>query len=76
MSDHDDDSSSDDYGNECAIDELTKDKAVIDAKQKVIDDLINDDIKSTNSYKLDEILKNKIFSLEGCERRKELFYLN
>ena len=70
------DSSSDDYGNECAIDELTKDKEVINAKQKVIDDLINDDIKSTNSYKLDEILKNKIFSLEGIERREKLFYLN
>ena len=70
------DSSSDDYGNECAIDELTKDQEVINAKQKVIDDLINDDIKSTNSYKLDEILKNKIFSLEGIERREKLFYLN
>ena len=64
------DSSSEDYDNECQIDELNKEQEVIDAKQKVIDDLINDDIKSTNSYKLDEILKNKIFSLEGSERRK------
>ena len=65
MSDHDDDSSSDDSGNECAIDELKKDQEVISAQENV-----------KNSYKLDEILKNKIFSLEGIERREKLFYLN
>ena len=70
------DSSSENSGNECAIDELTQDQEVIIAKQKVIDDLINGDIMSTNSYKLDEMLKNKIFSLEGIERREKLFYLN
>ena len=59
------DSSSEDYDNECAIDELKKDQEVISAQENV-----------KNSYKLDEILKNKIFSLEGIERREKLFYLN
>ena len=47
------DSSSDDYGNECALDKLTEDQEVEIAKQNVIDDLIHGDDKSTNSYKLD-----------------------
>ena len=70
------DSSSEDYDNECAIDELKKDQEVINAEESVKNDLINGDIMSTNSYKLDEMLKNKIFSLEGIERREKLFYLN
>ena len=70
------DSSSEDYDNECAIDELKKDQEVINAEESVKNDSINGDIMSTNSYKLDEMLKNKIFSLEGIERREKLFYLN
>ena len=70
------DSSSEDSGNECAIDELKKDQEVINAEESVKNDSINGDIMSTNSYKLDEMLKNKIFSLEGIERREKLFYLN
>ena len=70
------DSSSEDYDNECAIDELKKDEEVINAEKSAKNDLINGDIMSTNSYKLDEMLKNKIFSLEGIERREKLFYLN
>ena len=70
------DSSSEEYDNECAIDELKKDQEVINAEESVKNDSINGDIMSTNSYKLDEMLKNKIFSLEGIERREKLFYLN
>ena len=71
-----DSSSEEDYDNECLIDELKKDEEVINAEKSAKNDLINGDIMSTNSYKLDEMLKNKIFSLEGIERREKLFYLN
>ena len=72
-----DDSSSDEYVNECAYDVLENDLEVLDAKKKKeLDESLVSNIKPTDSIKLDEILKNKIFSLEGSERRKELFYLN
>ena len=45
-------------------------------KKKELDESLISNIKPTDSYKLEEILKNKIFSLEGSERRKKLFYLN
>ena len=59
-------SDSDSYINECAIDQVLH----TDEVKEAIDSL------NKNQYDPEKFLKNKIFSLEGIERRKDLFYLN
>ena len=61
-----DSSNNDSFINECAIDQVLQ----ADEVKEAINSLNN------NQYDPEKFLKNKIFSLEGIERRKDLFYLN
>ena len=69
---NDNDNSDDDsYDNECVIDDILKTEEVINAQDSL-------DKISLSKGQLDpqKFIKDKIFSLEGIERRKELFHLN
>ncbi len=69
------DSDSDDsYENECYIDNVLHTQEVIGNQNELNE--MNDPSVSNMSYNPQKFLKNKIFSLEGIERRKDLFYLN
>ena len=69
------DSDSDDsYENECYIDNVLHTQEVIGNQNELNE--MNDLSVSNMSYNPQKFLKNKIFSLEGIERRKDLFYLN
>ena len=61
-----DSSNNDSFINECAIDQVLQ----TDEVKEAINSLNN------SQYDPEKFLKNKIFSLEGIERRKDLFYLN
>ena len=61
-----DSSNNDSFINECAIDQVLQ----ADEVKEAINSLNN------SQYDPEKFLKNKIFSLEGIERRKDLFYLN
>ena len=69
---NDNDNSDDDsYDNECVIDDILKTEEVINAQDSL--DKIS---LSKGQYDPQKFIKDKIFSLEGIERRKELFHLN
>ena len=68
--DYDDDDDS--YDNECYIDNVLHTEEVL-SNQKEFNDLT---VSGSGLYNPEKMLKNKIFSMEGIERRKDLFYLN
>ena len=66
-----DNTDDDSYENECAIDDILQTEEVINAQ-----DTLDKISVSSGQYDPQKFLKNKIFSLEGIDRRKDLFYLN
>ena len=69
--DYDDDDDS--YDNECYIDNVLHTEEVLSNQKEFNEQSVS---SMSGQYNPEKMLKNKIFSMEGIERRKDLFYLN